>query len=71
MARLHRCAGLLEPLLADYVICAKISYTRIQTNLFCQEQAGLLKQNDKGPSPKLRGPGFGAKLNIAKHLLNS
>ena len=27
------------------------------------EQAGPLKQNDWGPSPKLRGPGFSKKLN--------
>ena len=30
---------------------------------FLQEQAGHLKQNDWGPSPKLRGPGFGGKIN--------
>ena len=35
----------------------------IQTNLFLHEQAGLLKQYDWGPRPKLRGPGFSRKLN--------
>ena len=30
---------------------------------FHQEQAGPLKQNDRGPSPKLRGQGFGRKLH--------
>ena len=32
-----------------------------------QEQAGILNQNDWGPSPKLRGPGFGGKLNSFQH----
>ena len=36
-------------------------------NFFRQEQAGPLKQNDQGPSPKLRGPGFGRKSNSFKH----
>ena len=31
--------------------------------VFRQEQAGPLKQNDWGPSPKLRGLGFGGKLS--------
>ena len=35
---------------------------------FCpREQAGPHKQNDWGPSPKLRGPGFGGKLNSFQH----
>ena len=36
---------------------------------FHQEQAGPLKQNDFGPSPKLRDPGFGRKLLISTPLL--
>ena len=36
----------------------KVSEIQSGTNLFCQEQAVLLKQNNKGPSPKLGGPGF-------------
>ena len=39
----------------------------IQTNFFCQEQAGPLKQNDWESSPKLRGPGIGGKLNSLQH----
>ena len=34
---------------------------------FRQEQAGPLKQNDWGPSPKQRGPGFGGKFNSFQH----
>ena len=30
---------------------------------FRQKQAKPLKQNDWGPSPKQRGPGFGVKFN--------
>ena len=47
-------------------------------NVFHWEQAGTLKQNYWGPSPKLRGTRFGGKWNsfqyhcdIAKHLLYS
>ena len=39
------------------------SFQGYRLSLFRQEQAGPLKQNDWGPSPKLRGPGFGRKLN--------
>ena len=46
--------------------------------VFRWEQAGPLKQNNWGPSPKLRGPRFGGKWNsfqyhcrIAKRLLYS
>ena len=48
-----------------------IVYIGIHTSFFRKEQAGPLKQNDWGPGPKLRGLGFGEKLNnfnsIAKH----
>ena len=34
---------------------------------FHQVQAGPLNQNDWGPSPKLRGTGFGGKINSFQH----
>ena len=34
---------------------------------FRQEQDGPLKQNGWEPSPKVRGPGFGRKLNSFQH----
>ena len=40
----------------------KLHQQGYRLTLFCQKKAGPLTQNDWGPSPKLRGPGFGGKL---------
>ena len=40
------------------LFCLDISDQGYRLTFFRQEQAGPLKQNDWGPGPKLRGPGF-------------
>ena len=40
----------------------RVTLEGYRLTFFHQEQAGPLNQNDWGPSPKLRGPGFSGKL---------